>query len=55
MRRLMPFLLCAGLLAASPDPAVAKPPLREPDEGPDPRGLTISGSGVARGARGRKR
>jgi uncharacterized protein YggE len=46
MRRLMPFLLCAGLLAASPDSAVAKGPLREPDEGPDPRGLTISGSGV---------
>lgn len=44
------ILSLAGLLVAlaMPAGALAKPPLGEPEEGPDPRGLTIQGSGVAR-------
>jgi hypothetical protein len=43
--------LCAiGVLvvAGVPAPAAAKPFFVEPDDGPDPRGLTLSGSGLAR-------
>lgn len=38
----------AVLLGAAPGAAPGKPPFVEPDDGPDPRGLTISGSGLAR-------
>ena len=48
MPRAIPILLCAALLAWVPTQALAKGPLPEPDEGPDPRGLTLSGSGLAR-------
>lgn len=48
MPRTIPILLCTALLTSVPASALAKGPLREPDEGPDPRGLTLSGSGVAR-------
>jgi hypothetical protein len=47
MRRLIPLLLCAAALAAIAGQAVAKGPLVEPDNGPDPRGLTLSGTGLA--------
>lgn len=47
-RTAVSILLSAGLLAAAPGQAGAKPPFPEPDQSPDPRGLTISGSGVAR-------
>lgn len=36
------------LAVALPADALAKPPLVEPEEGPDPRGLTLQGSGLAR-------
>lgn len=44
------ILTLAGLVAALavPTGALAKPPLVEPEEGPDPRGLTLQGSGLAR-------
>jgi hypothetical protein len=44
----MPMFLSGLLLAALAGAALAKGPLPEADEGPDPRGLTLSGSGVAR-------
>jgi uncharacterized protein YggE len=47
MSRTLPVLLCTCLLAALPAAAAAKGPPREPDEGPDPRGLTLSGTGAA--------
>jgi hypothetical protein len=47
MSRPIALLLCAGLLAALPAAAPAKGPLPEPDDGPDPRGLTLTGIGVA--------
>jgi uncharacterized protein YggE len=47
MRRVIPLLLCAVALAAIAGRAVAKGPLAEPDSGPDPRGLTLSGTGLA--------
>jgi hypothetical protein len=47
MRRLIPLLLCAAALAAMAGRAGAKGPLIEPDSGPDPRGLTLSGTGLA--------
>jgi hypothetical protein len=46
MRRTLPCLLCAATLLAAPS-AAAKGPLVDPDDGPDPRGLTVTGSGVA--------
>lgn len=44
------ILTVAGLVVALAVPAgtAAKPPLVEPDDGPDPRGLTLQGSGLAR-------
>lgn len=44
------ILTVAGVLVffAVPAGALAKPPLVEPDEGPDPRGLTLQGSGLGR-------
>jgi uncharacterized protein YggE len=47
MRRLITLLLCAAALAAIAGRAAAKGPLVEPDNGPDPRGLTLSGTGLA--------
>ena len=47
MSRALPVLLCTVLLAALPAAAAAKGPPREPDDGPDPRGLTLSGTGIA--------
>jgi hypothetical protein len=47
MPRTILTLLCAALFVAVPAAAHAKGPLVDPDEGPDPRGLTISGSGIA--------
>jgi hypothetical protein len=47
MPRILPCLLCAATLLAAPGVAAAKGPLADPDEGPDPRGLSVSGSGVA--------
>jgi hypothetical protein len=47
MPRTLPCLLCAATLLAAPSAASAKGPLVDPDEGPDPRGLSITGSGVA--------
>jgi hypothetical protein len=47
MSRAIPILLCAAALGAVPAAVEAKGPLVEPDEGPDPRGLTLAGSGVA--------
>jgi hypothetical protein len=47
MPRLVPMLVCAAALAAIPVQAHAKGPLVEPDDGPDPRGLTLSGTGLA--------
>lgn len=47
MPRTILTLLCAALFVGVPAAAHAKGPLVEPDEGPDPRGLTISGSGIA--------
>ena len=47
MTRALPVLLCLTLLACLPAVAGAKGPPREPDEGPDPRGLTLSGIGIA--------
>jgi hypothetical protein len=47
MRRLIPLLLCAAALVAITGRAAAKGPLVEPDTGPDPRGLTLSGTGLA--------
>jgi hypothetical protein len=47
MPRTVLMLLCAAALGAVPAVAQAKGPLVEPDEGPDPRGLTLSGSGLA--------
>lgn len=43
-------LVVAGvvLVVAAPGGAQAKPPLVEPGEGPDPRGLTLTGIGLAR-------
>jgi hypothetical protein len=38
----------AVLLGTLPAPSLAKPFFVDPDEEPDPRGLTISGSGLAR-------
>jgi hypothetical protein len=46
MLRFATVLLCATCLLA-PGQALAKGPLTEPDDGPDPRGVTVSGSGVA--------
>ncbi len=40
-------LACVVLLALTPGQAGGKGPTPEPDDGPDPRGLTISGTGVA--------
>jgi hypothetical protein len=42
------LLLTVAALAALPAAALAKGPLPEPDEGPDPRGLTLMGVGTAR-------
>jgi hypothetical protein len=44
------ILTVAGLAVALALPAesAAKPPLVEPEDGPDPRGLTLQGSGLAR-------
>ena len=47
MSRALPVLLCTVLMAALPAAAAAKGPPREPDDGPDPRGLTLSGTGIA--------
>jgi hypothetical protein len=47
MRWTLPCLLCAATLLAAPAVAPAKGPLAEPDQGPDPRGLSLAGSGVA--------
>jgi hypothetical protein len=47
MSRALPALLCTCLLAALPAAAAAKGPPREPDDGPDPRGLALSGTGTA--------
>ena len=47
MSRLTSLLVCAGLLAALPATAAAKGPLPEPDDGPDPRGMTLSGTAAA--------
>ncbi len=47
MPRAIPTLLCCALLAVAPSLALAKGALPEPDEGPDPRGLTLSGAGLA--------
>ncbi|HWH96511.1 MAG TPA: hypothetical protein VNT03_21800 [Baekduia sp.] len=47
MRRLICLLLSAAALGAIPGQAGAKGPLVEPDTGPDPRGLTLSGTGLA--------
>jgi uncharacterized protein YggE len=47
MRSSIRVVLCAAALAAIPGIAAAKGPLVEPDEGPDPRGLTLTGSGAA--------
>jgi uncharacterized protein YggE len=47
MRRVIPLMLCAAALTAVTGPAGAKGPLVEPDTGPDPRGLTLSGTGLA--------
>jgi uncharacterized protein DUF541 len=47
MSRALPVLLCLMVLACLPAVAGAKGPPREPDEGPDPRGLTLSGIGLA--------
>jgi hypothetical protein len=44
MPRLVPMLVCAAALVAIPVQAHAKGPLVEPDDGPDPRGLTLSGT-----------
>jgi hypothetical protein len=49
--RTLPCLLCAAALLATTPAASAKGPLAEPDDGPDPRGLSITGSGVAYVAR----
>lgn len=48
MTRTMTALCCAALLTVLPVSASAKGPLPEPDDGPDPRGLTVFGSGIAR-------
>lgn len=48
MSRAIPIVLCTAVLVALPATSSAKGPLPEPDDGPDPRGLTISGSGVVR-------
>jgi hypothetical protein len=42
------FAALTVLLVGTPAPALAKPFFVEPDDGPDPRGLTLSGSGLAR-------
>jgi hypothetical protein len=47
MPRALPCLLVAAALLAGPSAAVGKGPLAEPDDGPDPRGLTLEGSGLA--------
>jgi uncharacterized protein YggE len=47
MPRILPCLLCAATLLAAPGVAWAKGPLADPEERPDPRGLSVSGSGVA--------
>jgi hypothetical protein len=47
MSRAIGVLLCTCLLAGVPGAAMAKGPPREPDDGPDPRGLTLSGTGIA--------
>jgi hypothetical protein len=47
MRRVILLLLCAAMLAAVAGRAGAKGPLVEPDTGPDPRGLRLSGTGLA--------
>jgi hypothetical protein len=41
------ILAAVALVLALPASALAKGPLPEPDDGPDPRGLTVSGTGVA--------
>jgi hypothetical protein len=46
MLRFATLLLFAACIAV-PTQVFAKGPLAEPDEGPDPRGLTVSGSGLA--------
>jgi hypothetical protein len=48
MLRTVPALLCTAAVLAVPAASLAKGPLPEPDAGPDPRGLTISGVGVVR-------
>ena len=42
------FCAIALLLLGAPAPVLAKPFFVEPDDGPDPRGLTLFGSGLAR-------
>ncbi len=42
------LLLLTAVLAGTPGTALAKGLLPEPDQGPDPRGLTVSASDVAR-------
>lgn len=42
------FAALVVLLVGAPAPALAKPFFVEPDDGPDPRGLTLSGNGLAR-------
>ncbi|HYF24560.1 MAG TPA: hypothetical protein VD931_02365 [Baekduia sp.] len=44
--RLLPAL-CAAVLLCVPAAAGAKGPVTVPDEGPDPRGVTVSGTGFA--------
>ncbi len=48
MRRFAAVLFAFALFAA---PAAAKGPLPEPDDGPDARGVTVSGVGVSTGSR----
>jgi hypothetical protein len=55
MSRTPPVLLAVAALAALPVTAAAKGPLPEPDEGPDPRGLTLTGVGSAPVAGPRRR
>jgi hypothetical protein len=47
MPRVIPVVLCAVALAAVGGQARAKGPVVEPDDGPDPRGLTLTGTGLA--------
>ncbi|HMJ34222.1 MAG TPA: hypothetical protein VK501_09910 [Baekduia sp.] len=52
MPRILPCLLCAAvLLGAVASATPAKGPLVDPDESPDPRGLSVTASGLAYVAR----